>query len=579
MRDLLKPNLYKKAIATLGIFGSLLAVQAQSNTIQLPLTNAESSEDVILKSLNSNGSLELLYQRESINSTVYTYQYYYNNVAVRDALVKKVVYHNTPQAVKLIFNTKIEEIQTQVPYNAKAPELEDGAWEKVNNQWELVLVEDTKNHHGVHVQVLRDIDGQLIQEEIKSVFNDTTGIGSVFVQNPITTNDTVYGGVFSDANDNTNIYFDASMDTVNTLMTYEGGKFKLKNQYIKLEDHSFPTVPIAESSTGHFYFDRSQDGFEDYNTLYHLNEISLYLKDLGYEDLLYDSLSIDPHGTTQDQSFFSTWPAPSLTFGIGGVDDAEDADVIAHEYGHAISYQTSPGSNSGSERQAIDEGYGDYLASAYSYQYSTTQWFKVMNWDGHNEFWAGRISNSSKIYPDDLVGYLYTDAPIWSSNLMLLSFNIGRETLDTLLLESMHQYSTGMTMAQAAELLIEIDSNMNNGANYDYLCYIQQDRGLVSGCIGDRPDTIYTTTEEILADAHPVVLNSEQFYSRMGTAEVLVPAENFKIKVHALDGQLIEEKQIYNHRYLLRPEQFESGAYLMTIYWNNKTETFKLIIQ
>jgi hypothetical protein len=32
-----------------------------------------------------------------------------------------------------------------------------------------------------------------------------------------------------------------------------------------------------------------------------------------------------------------------LAFGEGGVDDAEDVDVVLHEYGHAIQHDTVPG--------------------------------------------------------------------------------------------------------------------------------------------------------------------------------------------------------------------------------------------
>ena len=41
------------------------------------------------------------------------------------------------------------------------------------------------------------------------------------------------------------------------------------------------------------------------------------------------------NGTTADNSFYSP-TTKALTFGTGGVDDAEDAGIIAHEYGHSI---------------------------------------------------------------------------------------------------------------------------------------------------------------------------------------------------------------------------------------------------
>ena len=58
---------------------------------------------------------------------------------------------------------------------------------------------------------------------------------------------------------------------------------------------------------------------------------------------------------------FATTHKDELRFGKGGVDDAEDAEVVLHEYGHAIHF--SQGFVFGSEEAgAISEGFGDYWA-------------------------------------------------------------------------------------------------------------------------------------------------------------------------------------------------------------------------
>ena len=50
-----------------------------------------------------------------------------------------------------------------------------------------------------------------------------------------------------------------------------------------------------------------------------------------------------------------------MRFGKGGVDDAEDAEVILHEYGHAIHFAQGF-QFSTEEAGAISEGFGDYWA-------------------------------------------------------------------------------------------------------------------------------------------------------------------------------------------------------------------------
>ena len=51
-----------------------------------------------------------------------------------------------------------------------------------------------------------------------------------------------------------------------------------------------------------------------------------------------------------------------ITFGNGGVDDAEDLEVIWHEYGHAIQDDQVPGFGATHDANAIGEGFGDYWA-------------------------------------------------------------------------------------------------------------------------------------------------------------------------------------------------------------------------
>src|SRR2546423_14028411 len=67
----------------------------------------------------------------------------------------------------------------------------------------------------------------------------------------------------------------------------------------------------------------------------------------------------------QDNSFETDPPKDEIRYGKGGVDDAEDAEVILHEYGHAI--HDGSGFVFGSEEAgAISEGFGDYWAVDFS---------------------------------------------------------------------------------------------------------------------------------------------------------------------------------------------------------------------
>src|SRR5215510_3980597 len=62
-----------------------------------------------------------------------------------------------------------------------------------------------------------------------------------------------------------------------------------------------------------------------------------------------------------DNSFETDHPKDELRFGKGGVDDAEDGEVILHELGHAIHFSQGFAFAS-EEADAISEGFGDYWA-------------------------------------------------------------------------------------------------------------------------------------------------------------------------------------------------------------------------
>jgi len=54
----------------------------------------------------------------------------------------------------------------------------------------------------------------------------------------------------------------------------------------------------------------------------------------------------------------------------------------------------------------------------------------MFKWDGHNEFWDGRITNYNAKYPGGLVGVIHTDGQIWSTCNMKIWDAIGRMKSD-----------------------------------------------------------------------------------------------------------------------------------------------------
>lgn len=303
--------------------------------------------------------------------------------------------------------------------------------------------------------------------------DDTTGMGRVFMPNPCTAANVDYGDLFVDSADAHQAIFETLMDTVvlkDITWDENDAVFRLSGPYVELQSIKTGSPAPATSADGTFYFRRDSSSFEDVMVYYHIDRFQRYVQSLGYLNLQNEPIAADAHGFTSDVSAFVPNNGNSyLLFGTGNVDDAEDADVIVHEYIHVLSYAAAPETNSGRERRGLDEGLADYFAAAYSYDITPDKWHLIFNWDGHNEFWDGRIANTSETYPPANSLSIYAYGEIWSSALMKMRLEAGASVMDQLALESMYDFIPGMTLYQAGRSLIVLDSLLNNGQNREVI--------------------------------------------------------------------------------------------------------------
>ena len=127
----------------------------------------------------------------------------------------------------------------------------------------------------------------------------------------------------------------------------------------------------AYSADNTFLYDRHDDRFEQVMGYYWVTEAQKYIQSLGFGTTLrpinMESQDIRINQIGIDNSY--SWDKHDvLRFGKGGVDDAEDAEVILHEYGHAMmdSQMTPFGYGTSVEAGSIGEGFGDYWAATVS---------------------------------------------------------------------------------------------------------------------------------------------------------------------------------------------------------------------
>jgi len=316
-----------------------------------------------------------------------------------------------------------------------------------------------------------------------------SGSGYVFDPDPLSTAHALYTdpgyGDNSDA-DSPQLRAQRFLKTLPDL-TSSGGLYQLQGPFVTDEDWDAPTIaPVTAANPDSFRFTRNQTGYEDVMVYYHLDRTQRYIQSLGFTNIQNNSIHADPHGFNGDDNSAYYPSTNKLTFGQGGVDDAEDAGVLLHEYGHAIQNGSVPGWSGSGEQGSLGEGFGDYWASSYGRRFNLwlptdQQYYWVFQWDGHNNFWPGRVLNYSAHYPEGITGDIHTDGQMWASTLMSAWNDIGYQVLDRLVLQS-HFYlaSSGVTMTQNAQAVIQADRNLYGGAHVQTLVYWFGQRGFIN---------------------------------------------------------------------------------------------------
>ena len=196
-----------------------------------------------------------------------------------------------------------------------------------------------------------------------------TGKAKLFDPNPVVENGG-FAGLRSDHNDRDFHLLTALRRSV-ALPKIKGGQNCLRGEWANAR-LGHDAHAVCKRSLRWKGVTRSSDKFEALMTYYEITRAQQYIHDLGFSRANHNPIDdrsqlavADALG--MDNSFYSPFTR-RIKYGSGGVDDAEDADVIWHEYGHAMqdseshSFSTSQDPASG----ALAEGSSDYWAAAMS---------------------------------------------------------------------------------------------------------------------------------------------------------------------------------------------------------------------
>lgn len=243
------------------------------------------------------------------------------------------------------------------------------------------------------------------------------------------------------------------------------------------------TVKRAKRTNLNFTFKREQRAFKEVMVYYHIDKVQRYIQELGFTNLLNKPIAVNIDGEKDDNSYYLS-DSKSLLFGTGGVDDAEDAEIIIHEYGHAIQDAQMPGFGPEGEARAMGEGFGDYLAASFFANNKPANFRPTFgSWDayfsGTGKPKCVRRLDSGKKYPKDMQHEEHDDGEIWSSCLWQIRSALGGKQTDKLVIAHHYLLTPKATFEEAAKALITTDKNLNKGANEKMIRDVFVQRGIL----------------------------------------------------------------------------------------------------
>jgi hypothetical protein len=306
----------------------------------------------------------------------------------------------------------------------------------------------------------------------------STGTGRVFLPNPVAE---LQDESLTDQKDADYAALQPAYHVV-TLTHLDGSGF-LRGDYANIVSE---TGNPAYSPTNTFLYHRSQDEFEQVMAYYWVTKSQEYIHALGFGEwrppINNESQDIRINQWGLDNSFETTHPKDELRFGKGGVDDAEDAEVILHEYGHAI-HEGSGFVFATEEAGAISEGFGDYWAADVSQLVAPTpDPACVADWDSTSYTSTVphclRRVDTNRHYPEDLNGEVHHDGTIWSRALWDIHNALGNVRADTIILQGQIDFP-GTSMKDLATRFVATAQQLYGNAAANQVTTAFQNRGIL----------------------------------------------------------------------------------------------------
>ena len=282
--------------------------------------------------------------------------------------------------------------------------------------WEVIVaLKNPPEGHHIYVDVR---NGDIIKK--MDIFRKkSTGKGNVFIPNPVVALKNL------NITPESNIPEDAYIKVVLKGLNNSGF---LSGEYVD----TINTPGRAFEPSLLFFYKRGDTRFCEVMAYYHIDSCQRYIQELGFQNVCSKQIKVNAYAEGVGSYFDSD--TQEIAFGTGMPPDAEDADIIIHEYAHAILDDQVPYLSMTDEGCAITEGFADFLAACFfSEENEGFNREAVGDWNGIGmiQHCIRRVDNQ-KYYPENFLGVMRCDADgeIWSAALWDLYLVLGGNSED-----------------------------------------------------------------------------------------------------------------------------------------------------
>ena len=371
--------------------------------------------------------------------------------------------------------------------------------------------------------VVSAVDGAVLARSNRMAFDHPAASGEVFDPNPVVSS----GAAVPPPSDCDSAENEAGLSDEyfsHTLLGIDSGQGQLVGEYVDL---TAPGVTLAYKFAGqanepsHIYSYPCNDvRFEEVVIYYHVDTTQRLIQSLGFTGasaIRAVPLPAHPHFSVGCNAFYSTENGGYIAFLDGcttdppnqielPVDWAEDADVIIHEYGHALQDDQAAGELfATAEGQGMAEGFADFLVAAVSADPCMFEWPTAVGRDSdppisclpsfkNQDFGPFRNLVNDLHYPEDVNTDEHVTGLIWGGALWDMAQTFGgdeaaRMKTLTIALQSNFYLNETADFADSAAAVCQADIDLYAGVDLPAIKGVFDGRGIPSTgdvCLGSK---------------------------------------------------------------------------------------------